>query len=684
MSFLFPSMLWGLAAVSIPLIIHLISLRHTKIVDFSSIRHIKALENETIRKLKIRQWILIVLRMGIITALVLMVSGPILNNDSPWIPSENESTIVIIIDNSASMAVTRDRQSYLDKVKSELPKLVASFDGLVNLQVYQTTPVKLIYDDIIEEGMAINPANWNIPQTVGRDKIWFVVDSVLKSVTNASVNKECYILSDFPITPPSNFSTDFKDWQFYFIGQEPLSDNVSISNISAVSQIKLPNHLLKLNTKIENMGPIERRNIPVELYINDERVGQIVSHFQPKKSKDFLFQVYPGKSGVIRGKLVISKDDYSFDDIQTFELTIPEQISCKVIANSQDNLFMLKTVLEAISGKDRFLDIELKVMDNIHRVYLDETDVLILQDPKHLTASAIESLKRFLGRGGSILWFSGENYSELNSITQSNLKLPKFIETVRVTGESYFSVDVTDRENPILQELNLRDVSSALPQVYQYNKIENQTGQKNILTINNNDPYFIEIPHSGSQIYYFTSPLDLRWNDFGMKGLLIPLIHRLLILSATNEINTSMVEVGQEKYIKIKKELINKKWSLRTPSGNKILVVPDYNREALIISKIQELGSYEVFAGDEFYTAFSSKLSPFEKPSLRAREDQVISILGKRRSVWIRPGVNIKEVISTQRQGRALWRSFLIIAIACMLLESYLSRMKPEAKKLKS
>ncbi len=684
MSFLFPNILWGLAATSLPLIIHLISLRQTKTVDFSSIRHIQALENETIRKLKIRQWLLIALRMGIITALVLMISGPILTNDSPWIPSEKESTAIIIIDNSASMSVTRDRHSYLDKVKIDLPNIIAGFNGLVKLQVYQTTPVKQIYNGVIEEGMTINPTIWNIPQAFGRDKLWFIADSVLKSITNPAVNKECYILSDFPTPPPSNFSTEFTDWQFYLLGQEPLVDNVSISNISAISQIKLPNHLLKLNTKIDNMGPIERRNVPVELYLNKERVGQIVSHFQPQRSKEFLFQVYPGKSGVIRGKLIIPRDDYSLDDIQTFELTIPEQITCKVIANSQDETFLLKTVLESISGKDRFLDVELKVMNRIERIYLDETDILILQDPKYLSPSVIESIKRFLGGGGSILWFSGENYAGLTQITKSNLKLPKFIENVQVAGESYFSVDVTDRDNPILQELNLRDVSAALPQVYQYNRIENRVGHKSILSLNNNDPFFIEIPHTGSQIYFFASPLDLRWNDFSMKGILIPLIHRLLILSASNEINTAIVEVGQEKYIKIKKDLINAQWSLLTPSGNKVLLVPDYNREALIIDRIQELGSYEVFAGDESYTAFSSKLSPFEKPSLRAQADEVIPIIGENRAVWINPDKNINEMIINQRQGRALWRTFLIIAIAFMLLESYLSRMRPEAIKLKS
>ena len=123
MSFLFPAVLWGLIAVSLPIIIHLISLRHTKTVDFSTIRHIKALEHETIRKLKIRQWILIVLRMGIISALVLMVSGPILMNDSPWIPSENESTAVIIIDKAAASKL--EDLAFYQHIEAENQKLQA-------------------------------------------------------------------------------------------------------------------------------------------------------------------------------------------------------------------------------------------------------------------------------------------------------------------------------------------------------------------------------------------------------------------------------------------------------------------------------------------------------------------------------------------------------------------------------
>ena len=66
MSFLFPSVLWGLFASLIPLIVHLFNQNTTKTVEFSSIQHIKALESDSIRSLKLKQWILVLIRSLII------------------------------------------------------------------------------------------------------------------------------------------------------------------------------------------------------------------------------------------------------------------------------------------------------------------------------------------------------------------------------------------------------------------------------------------------------------------------------------------------------------------------------------------------------------------------------------------------------------------------------------------
>mgnify|MGYP003302559519 FL=1 len=200
---------------------------------------------------------------------------------------------------------------------------------------------------------------------------------------------------------------------------------------------------------------IEKNNIPIELYLNENRIGQIVSNFGLNSIKEYQFESYPAKAGVVKGSIEIDKDEFRLDNKKTFELYIPEQISCKVITSNIEDSFLIRTVLESINGESDFLDIELKEMQSIDAIFLDQTDVLILVDPPYLSTRSIQSIKVFLQNGGSILWISGKNYQSLDQDLMSNLFLPTYLKTVSVQGESFFSVEIVDRQNPIFNQLNL-------------------------------------------------------------------------------------------------------------------------------------------------------------------------------------------------------------------------------------
>ena len=674
MSFLFPSVLWSLFASFIPLIIHLINQNTTKTIEFSSIQHIKALENESIRKLKVSQWILVLIRTVIIACLILMCSGPILLNNSKWVPSTKESVAIVVVDNSASLGVKKNGISYLEKNILLMPKIFSAFEGVTDLKIYQTNPPKILFNDFIEEGFSVNSENLNIQQSMGRDNLWFFVDSVVQLVNTNTPNKELYILSDLPVKPPSNFINNYNEWQFYFNKNEKSLNNISINTVSTVNQMKLPNHLLKLNTRIENSSIIEARNIPIELYLNEDRIGQIISSFMPNRSKDFMFQAYPGKSGTIKGRIEITEDDFTFDNVKTFEMYIPERISCKVIASDISRSSLIKTALESISGKDRLLDIELREMPSIDMLSLDQTDVLFLLDPAYISAKAVQTLKVFLQKGGSIFWISGQNYSNFNSEILANLNLPIFQKLVSTDSDSYFTTSIANRDNPILQELNLREPKSSLPKVYKYNQVKTGKYQNQIITLNNNDPLLIEIESNSSQILFLTSPIDLEWNNFGLKGLIVPLLHRSIILSAADEFNTASVEVGFTKKVKVPSKLINKKWKLITPSKKEVLIIPNYKKERLDISSTNELGSYDVFVDDNFFTAFSTHLSEFESPKIRADISEMLNDFDNNNASILSEDQDVVNSIKSQRHGKSLWRIFLIIAISLFLIESILSR----------
>ena len=123
--------------------------------------------------------------------------------------TESLDSPFIIIDNSASMSVTNNQQSFLDQSKKKIPEILSSFGGLVNLNVFMTTPPNEIYSGIVEKGMNLQYQNWQIAESYGKDNLWTLVDSLLSSIDSSLPNKECFILSDFPIEPMNNFKDDF-------------------------------------------------------------------------------------------------------------------------------------------------------------------------------------------------------------------------------------------------------------------------------------------------------------------------------------------------------------------------------------------------------------------------------------------------------------------------------------------
>ena len=687
MTFLSPSILWGMLAITIPIIIHLISLRHTRDTEFSTLRFIKSLKHETIRHLRIKQWLLVLLRTIVILCLILMFSRPLMTGTlTSKLGGYIESRAVIIVDNSASMAVHTGDGTLLDRAKSSLPAILKGLEGETTVELYQTNPPRKLFSGSHEEGRSIMTGVKGIVQTNMTDNLWTMIDSVLQMVEASEPNRECFIISDFQSAP--SFTIDSlnpnSDWKYYCILQPKVENNISISEVSVLSQIKLPNHLVKLNTRVGNGGVTDKRNIPVELYLNDERVGQIVSQFEPSKFKDFMFQVYPGKTGIINGKIVIPDDDFPMDNFRNFDLVIPNQIAVKVIGQSMEELFLLDLALSAITGETELLLIDRDLSDDVERLFLSDIDILLLHNPTNLSNSAIEDLQRFLMNGGGLIWFVGNDLNQTDPVAwPSLLKLPELIKTRHLDGESFFSTLIVDENHSLFTDLNINNMNEELPQVFGYNEVRLQMNHTPLIKLNNGHPLLIESKAFGSSGFVFTSPLNLGWNDLSVKGLLVPLLHRMLILLGTKEFNVQPLLVGQDKIIDIKGDNINAEWVLMTPMENEIKLIPDYTNEKLLITQTSELGSYHVFADGNLFSSFSTVLSPHELPSIRIEGEKLTESLGVEQARIIQHTQHLESELKEIRYGRSIWRLLLFIALSCLVIESILGRPSTERLKTK-
>jgi hypothetical protein len=104
--FLHPWMLAGLLAAGIPVVLHLLQRREPPTVVFPAVRYLIAATRQHQRRLRLQNWLLLLLRTGLVVLLVLAAAGPTV--PSRRAPGHAPTALVVVVDNSASSGAVVD------------------------------------------------------------------------------------------------------------------------------------------------------------------------------------------------------------------------------------------------------------------------------------------------------------------------------------------------------------------------------------------------------------------------------------------------------------------------------------------------------------------------------------------------------------------------------------------------
>ena len=118
MTFLNAALLFGLAAVVVPPVVHLFSRRKFDVVDWAAMRFLQ-LSQKTKRKMFFEQFWLMLLRMALVALVVAAVSAPQLT--TRWLGTTaggGPRNVVLLIDGSASMAYKQAGGTAADAAKT--------------------------------------------------------------------------------------------------------------------------------------------------------------------------------------------------------------------------------------------------------------------------------------------------------------------------------------------------------------------------------------------------------------------------------------------------------------------------------------------------------------------------------------------------------------------------------------
>lgn len=144
MGFVFPLVLAGLAALAIPVIIHLFYFRRYKKVYFTNVRFLKELQEEKSHTDRLRKLLVLASRLAVILLLVFAFAQPFLGGNKAQLGRAN---VAIYIDNSYSMGLTDGNIPLLEEARSKARDIVQAY-----------TPPTALY---------CSPMTWRVPTSAG-------------------------------------------------------------------------------------------------------------------------------------------------------------------------------------------------------------------------------------------------------------------------------------------------------------------------------------------------------------------------------------------------------------------------------------------------------------------------------------------------------------------------------------
>src|SRR3990172_7812603 len=128
MTFLNPAILWGLFAVSIPIIIHIFNLKKTRKIEFSTLMFLKEIQETKQKRIKLKQLLILLCRIAFIIFLVLMFADPLSKGFLGAVNDKSPATVLILLDDSFSLTGRTTSGTDFDLAKLKCNELIDGLD----------------------------------------------------------------------------------------------------------------------------------------------------------------------------------------------------------------------------------------------------------------------------------------------------------------------------------------------------------------------------------------------------------------------------------------------------------------------------------------------------------------------------------------------------------------------------
>jgi len=691
MTFLNPLVLFGLLAASIPILIHLFNLRKLKKIEFSTLAFLKELQKNKIRKVKLKQWILLALRVLIILLLVFAFARPTLKRLAiGGTTSAAKTTAVFIIDDTFSMTVIDNQGSLLNQVKATAKNLLRNFqegDEAALILVSQSDKNDVsVSKSIVDIQKSIDAIEPSFQSGILHNAMTKAVQLLSQS---KNFNKEIYILSDFQTgrLADEKLLSDFSQildervriYAVNYSGKEVL--NLGIDDIKVNTQIFEKDKPVSFNLIVTNYSSQRIGNIIVSLFVNNERSAQVGTDLDAGESKQLNIETVIKTTGFINVFAELEDDEILQDNRRYTSIFVPDNIPIIIFTDEQSDSRFVELALTALENRNTFV-ITKKNLSELSSYDLKRYEAVIIIGSQNL--NAVERLKDYAATGGSLFIAPGSK-STLTSYQQmlNGIELPGPSASVGKISDvvNSFLFDNIDLNHPVFQNIFTAKVKTKIesPEIYFYFKIGTEGKGRSIITMQDGSSFLGEYRVKNGKIILLNSAPILSWNNFPLKSIFVPLINKSILYLTSKDKNEANILAGNEFDINVRGRNLSQLKIIRPDNTEDFLSLnQNYENSFVKYAKSNITGNYKIISGSKVIDEISVNTDPLEAKVKYLGKTEIENYMSKinfkGKLYFMNKDENLKDAILKSRFGSELWKHFLVIALILAFVEMLVAR----------
>ena len=694
MEFVHPALLAGAALAAVPIVLHLVMRQKPQHLQFPALRFLKQRREANRRRMRLRHWLLLLLRVAAVVLLAAALSRPSLKATGGIADQDAPVRAVFVFDTSARMQYRQQNQTRLEHSQEialwllgELPaeSRVAVLDSRSSAGVFQ-----------VDLGAARQRIERLETMAVARPLFTTLEESVRLLSEESAEGGEMYVFTDLTQAAWTGGSAERLrealerggNVAVYVIDvgvEEP--QNFALGELRLSGQV-VAQQSAAAGTTLGHVGSGGERS--VELYLADER-GELQKRYQEDvrlesgETAQLEFLLSGLNEGTHQGVVRIAgADGLAVDDERYFTVEVKPVWSVLVAAPepAEAKAFYLTEALapEAFrrNGQARFR-CDVVALERLEETALEGYAAVCVLDPRPMSALAWQRLATYANAGGGVAIFLGrhaESTTRLDDEAALEL-LPARLAGTR-TVETYLAPEETP--HPLWEKFRALEgnVPWDLFPVYRYWAWEELAAPAVVLArYGDGGVALTERSLGRGRVLTMTTPISdggdrEPWNllptGFDAWPFVMLSNEMLLYLVGSSEGRVNYV-VGEVAVLPVEAEQAGSMYVLTTPTGDEFRRTIDGQQQAVVVTTTDWPGSYRVRAGGQqggIDRGFSVNLPTTASELTRLPANALPGVFGEASYQVARGRDEIDREIRTGRVGRELF-GLLILLLAVVL-----------------